>query len=109
MMIIMRYEIVRSLFATKAKDFITAVDERSIIVVKELKPQEGYDNLNKTARMIIDMLNTEAMTNVRVAYRDYKWMTLRKFHVHIKKLRWRLTSVIYFIVIRMLLHITILE
>lgn len=61
-------EIVRSLFATKAKDFITAVDERSIIVVKELKPQEGYDNLNKTARMIIDMLNTEAMTNVRVAY-----------------------------------------
>ena len=61
-------EIVRSLFATRSRDFITALDEKCIIIVKELKPQEGYDNLDKIARMIIDMLNTEAMTNVRVAY-----------------------------------------
>ncbi len=61
-------EIVRSLFATRSKDFITAVDEKNIIVVKELKTSEGYDDLDKIARMILDMLNTEAMTNVHVAY-----------------------------------------
>ncbi|MCQ4838164.1 polyprenyl synthetase family protein, partial [[Clostridium] symbiosum] len=29
---------VRSLFSTKTKDFITAVDEKDIILVKEVKP-----------------------------------------------------------------------
>ena len=61
-------EIVRSLFATRTKDFITAVDEKNIILVKELKQTEGYEDLNKIARMILDMLNTEAMTNVHVSY-----------------------------------------
>ena len=61
-------EIVRSLFAVRSKDFITAVDEKNIIVVKELKMSEGYEDLEKTAHMILDMLNTEAMTNVCVAY-----------------------------------------
>lgn len=61
-------EVVRSLFATRTKDFITAVDERNIILVKELKAAETYEDLDKTARMILDMLNTEAMTNVHVAY-----------------------------------------
>lgn len=61
-------EVVRSLFASKSRDFITAVDEKNIIVVKELSPTEGYAELDKTARMILDMLNTEAMTNVHVAY-----------------------------------------
>ncbi|HIT63605.1 MAG TPA: PucR family transcriptional regulator, partial [Candidatus Ventrimonas merdavium] len=61
-------ETVRSLFATKTKDFITAVDEKNIILVREVKPGEDYDDLEKTANMILDMLNTEAMTKVHVAY-----------------------------------------
>ena len=61
-------ETVRSLFATRTKDFITAVDEKNIILVKEVKPGETYDDLSKTANMILDMLNTEAMTKVNVAY-----------------------------------------
>lgn len=61
-------EVIRSLFATRTKDFITAVDERNIILVKELKQSESYDDLGKTARMILDMLNTEAMMNVHVSY-----------------------------------------
>ena len=36
-------ETVRSLFSTKTKDFITAVDEKNIILVKEVKPGETYD------------------------------------------------------------------
>ena len=61
-------ETVRSLFAGKTKDFITAVDEKNIILVKELKANETYEDLNKTAKVILDMLNTEAMTKVNVAY-----------------------------------------
>ncbi|MDF2537039.1 MAG: hypothetical protein K0S76_60 [Herbinix sp.] len=61
-------ETVRSLFAGKAKDFITAVDEKNIILVKEVKQSETYEDLNKTAKVILDMLNTEAMTKVHVAY-----------------------------------------
>lgn len=61
-------ETVRSLFAGKPHDFITAVDEKSIIVVKELKPTEGYEDLERTGKVILDMLNTEAMTKVNVAY-----------------------------------------
>ena len=61
-------ETVRSLFAGKSKDFITAVDEKNIILVKEVKQNETYEDLNKTAKIILDMLNTEAMTKVYVSY-----------------------------------------
>ncbi len=61
-------ETVRSLFAAKTKDFITAVDEKNIIVVREVKQGETYDDLERTANVILDMLNTEAMTKVHVAF-----------------------------------------
>jgi carbohydrate diacid regulator len=61
-------ETVRSLFSGKTKDFITAVDEKNIILVKEVKQSETYEDLNKTAKVILDMLNTEAMTKVHVAF-----------------------------------------
>ncbi|MBR6396030.1 MAG: helix-turn-helix domain-containing protein [Lachnospiraceae bacterium] len=61
-------ETIRSLFAGKTRDFITAVDEKDIILVKELKPTEGYEDMNKIAVTILDMLNTEAMSQVHIAY-----------------------------------------
>ncbi|MCR5153959.1 MAG: helix-turn-helix domain-containing protein [Lachnospiraceae bacterium] len=61
-------ETVRTLYAGKTKDFITAVDEKNIIIVKELKPSENYENLKKSARVMLDMLNTEAMIKVNIAY-----------------------------------------
>ena len=61
-------ETVRGLFSTKTKDFITAVDEKNIILVKEVKPGETYADLEKTANTILDMLNTEAMTKVHIAF-----------------------------------------
>ena len=60
-------ETLKTLFVPKSKDFITAVDEKNIIIVKEVKPNEGYDELHRVARMVLDMLNTEAMSKVRVA------------------------------------------
>lgn len=61
-------ETVRSLFSTKTKDFITAVDEKNIILVKEVKAGETYEDMAKTANVIVDMLNSEAMTQVHVAF-----------------------------------------
>ena len=61
-------ETVRSLFSGRTKDFITAVDEKNIILVHELKATENYEDLTKTAQVIVDMLNTEAMSQVHVAY-----------------------------------------
>ena len=62
-------ETVRTLFAsTKSKDFITAVDEKNIIIVKELRGSDTYDDMEKVGKVVLDMLNTEAMSKVRVAY-----------------------------------------
>ncbi len=61
-------ETVRSMFATQTQDFITAVDEKSIILVRELRGKEKIEDLEKTAAVIVDMLNTEAMSRVHVAF-----------------------------------------
>ena len=61
-------ETVKSLFASKPKDFITAIDEKSIIIVKELKESDDFEELNRIARTLVDMLNAEAMSQVRVSY-----------------------------------------
>ena len=61
-------ETIRSLFAGRVKDFITAVDEKYIILVKELRPDETMEDLDKTASVILDMLNAEAMSPVHIAY-----------------------------------------
>ena len=61
-------ETVKSIFAGKTKDFITAVDEKNIILVKELNKDESYKEMEKIARIILDMLNTEVMAKVHVAY-----------------------------------------
>lgn len=60
-------EMVRGIFGTKTKDFITAVDEKSVIVVKEVGANEGYDELNKTGKVILDLFNTNN-TKVKIAY-----------------------------------------
>lgn len=61
-------ETVRSMFASHTKDFITAVDEKNIILVKEISQKEKLEDLEKTAEVIVDMLNTEAMSRVHVAF-----------------------------------------
>ena len=61
-------ETIKSLFAMKTKDFITAVDEKNIILVKELKDNEDYPEMEETAKVMMDMLNTEAMSSVRISY-----------------------------------------
>ena len=60
-------EMVRSIYSSKTKDFITAVDEKSVILVKEVAPGEGYEELCKSAKGLKDMLSGENLPDVRVA------------------------------------------
>lgn len=61
-------ETIKGLFAGKKKDFITQVDEKNIILVKEIQLNEDYEDMEKVAKVILDMMNTEAMTKVHVSY-----------------------------------------
>lgn len=61
-------ETVRGLFGSKSGDFITAVDEKSIIVVKELAPQDGNAEMDRIAEMILDSLGEEKKKNALIAY-----------------------------------------
>lgn len=65
----MALETVRTMFvSSKSRDFITAVDEKNIIIVKELRPNDSYSELERIGKVVLDMLNTEAMSKVRVSY-----------------------------------------
>jgi len=57
---------VRAIFGGKTKDFVTAVDERNIIVVKELTQGGRNEEIEKLAEVIIDAFRDR--DNVRVAY-----------------------------------------
>jgi len=61
-------EFLGGLFSPQSGDFITAIDESNVILIKALDSNEGYEAVEQTANTIVDMMNTEAMMNVRVAY-----------------------------------------
>lgn len=61
-------ESVRALLSGKTKDFITAVDEKNIIVVKEVTETEGYNEINKTAKVILNLFKTDANVNAHISY-----------------------------------------
>lgn len=61
-------ESVRSLLGAKSGDFITAVDEKSIIIVKEVGPDEDYTQMNKIAASILDAVGRDDEGKTHVAY-----------------------------------------
>ena len=61
-------ESVKSFFGGKSKDFITAVDEKSIIIVKELEEGEGYPEMDKLAHAILDSLGLNQTEETHIAY-----------------------------------------
>ena len=60
-------EKMRGLFGGKSKDFVTAVDEKNIIVVKELSDNESYDDLKKTAEVILNLFRSDS-SGVHISY-----------------------------------------
>lgn len=61
-------ETLKGLFATGTKDFVTAVDEGHVILVKALERTDGYPEIDHIAKVLVDTVNMEAMTGVRVSY-----------------------------------------
>jgi carbohydrate diacid regulator len=59
---------VRSIFGGKSKNFVTAVDEQNIIVVKEVGENDTYEDIEKTARVIVDAFSDRGEGQVRVSY-----------------------------------------
>ena len=51
-----------------SKDFVTAVDENNVIIVKELQEQDVAKELNVCAHSIVELLEKEGATEVRVSY-----------------------------------------
>ena len=61
-------ERVRTILGGKNKDFITAVDEKNIIVVKEVASNAGYAEMEKVAQEMLNVLKNEGINNLHVAY-----------------------------------------
>lgn len=61
-------EVLKGMFSQQAGDYLTAVDEKNIILIKNV--EEGYssEDLTDISKTIVDILNTEAMLKVRVSY-----------------------------------------
>lgn len=61
-------ELLKGMYSGQRGDYITAVDEKNVILIKSLKNSESYEECSQIADTIVDMMNTEAMLNVKVAY-----------------------------------------
>lgn len=59
---------VRSLLGNKAKDFVTAVDEKNIIIVKEVDANDSYAELGRIAQNIYDILKNDGEEDILIAY-----------------------------------------
>jgi carbohydrate diacid regulator len=60
-------EMVRNIFPSKTKDFVTAVDEHCIILVKEIKEKETVEESMKTAKTISDTISAEMDSRVFIS------------------------------------------
>lgn len=61
-------ESMRTLLGNKTRDFVTAVDEKNMILVKEVGLNENYSDMDKVARNILDILKSEGENSAHVAY-----------------------------------------
>ncbi len=61
-------ELMKEMFSAQNGDFVTSVDENCIILIKALEEKADEEYLERIARTIVDMANTEAMINVRVSF-----------------------------------------
>lgn len=61
-------ELLRGMFSSQSGDYITAVDETSIILIKMLEENNTHEDMMEVADTIVAMMNAEAMLNVRVSF-----------------------------------------
>ncbi len=61
-------EMLRGLYSVQSGDYITCVDSDSIVLIKALQSDHQAEEMEGIASTIVDMMNTEALANVRVSY-----------------------------------------
>lgn len=61
-------EVVRTFFKSRTKDFVTAIDEKCIIIVRELAANEGYEDVRKCAQQVLELINKQGGKNSHVSY-----------------------------------------
>lgn len=61
-------ELLKNLFGEQTGCYLTAVEQKNIILIKEISDPNSYREVEQVAEVIVDMLNTEAMLAVRVSY-----------------------------------------
>ena len=61
-------EILGGMFTPQNGDYITAIDENGIVLIKKIEEDQDYEDVRGVADTIVDMMQMEAMINVRVAY-----------------------------------------
>ena len=61
-------EFLKSMFSAQSGDYVTAVDENTLIVIKQVEAKDSYAEVVVVAETTVAMMITEAMINVRVAY-----------------------------------------
>lgn len=61
-------ELLKGMFTSQNGDYITSVDESNVILIKALEEDDTQETLPGIANTIVDMMNTEAMLNVKVAF-----------------------------------------
>lgn len=61
-------EAMRTFFGSNNKDFITAVDENNVIVVKDLSEGESAKEIERAAVSMESFLTREGMTGIHIAY-----------------------------------------
>ncbi|NBH14658.1 PucR family transcriptional regulator [Lachnospiraceae bacterium] len=61
-------ETIRNLFAASPRDFVTEVDEKSVILVKDVRDISSDEELEKLAKMLVDNLQAEALVKIRAGY-----------------------------------------
>ena len=60
-------ELLRGMFSPQTGDYVTAVDENSVILIKSVDAEASVKDLEAIADTIVDMVSTEIMINVRVS------------------------------------------
>jgi carbohydrate diacid regulator len=61
-------ELLKMTYTTQTGNIITAVDEDKIILVKKFEKKPEISDLEEISETIISLINTEAMTNAKVAF-----------------------------------------
>lgn len=61
-------EVLKGMFTQQSGDYLTAVDEKNIILIKQVEPDSTQEDYVEIANSIVDLINTEAMLNVRVSF-----------------------------------------